>query len=149
MGLLRWALAFFVIAIIAAVFGFGNIAAGAADIARILFFVFVAICVILFILGMTVYRTVSEFAGTAVELRYTVETVDEPSRFVIVGRNASTTSHDTITVSPRPERGSTVVYRAELTFTGVTKLAGPIMRPMLDRLGDRTAEQLKSALDRL
>jgi len=59
MGLLRWALAFFVIAIIAAVFGFGNIAAGAADIARILFFVFVAICVILFILGMTVYRTVS------------------------------------------------------------------------------------------
>ena len=97
----------------------------------------------------TVYRTVSEFAGTEVELRYTVETVDEPRRFVIVGRNDSTTSHDTITVSPRPERGSTVVYRAELTFTGVTKLAGPIMRPLLDRLGDRTAEQLKTALDRL
>ena len=97
----------------------------------------------------TVYRTVSEFAGTEVELRYTVETVDEPRRFVIVGRNDSTTSHDTITVSPRPERGSTVVYRAELTFTGVTKLAGPIMRPLLDRLGDRTAAQLKTALDRL
>ena len=97
----------------------------------------------------TVYRTVSEFAGTEVELRYTVETVDEPSRFVIVGRNASTTSHDTITVSPRGERGSSVVYRAELTFTGVTKLASPVMRPLLDRLGDRTAEQLKTALDRL
>ena len=97
----------------------------------------------------TVYRTVSEFAGTEVELRYTVETVDEPRRFVIVGRNDSTTSHDTITVSPRPERGSTVVYRAELTFTGVTKLAGPIMSPLLDRLGDRTAEQLETALDRL
>ena len=97
----------------------------------------------------TVYRTVSEFAGTEVELRYTVETVEEPRRFVIVGHNDSTTSHDTITVSPRPERGSTVVYRAELTFTGVTKLAGPIMSPLLDRLGDRTAEQLETALDRL
>lgn len=97
----------------------------------------------------TVYRTVSEFAGTEVELRYTVETVDEPRGFVIVGHNDSTTSHDTITVSPRPERGSTVAYRAELTCTGVTKLAGPIMRPLLDRLGDRTAEQLETALDRL
>jgi uncharacterized membrane protein YtjA (UPF0391 family) len=59
MGLLRWALAFLVIALIAALFGFGNIAAGAADIAKILFFIFIAICIILFILGMTVFRTVS------------------------------------------------------------------------------------------
>ena len=59
MGLLRWALIFLVVAIIAALFGFGNIAAGAADIARILFFLFLAVCVILFILGMTVYRTVT------------------------------------------------------------------------------------------
>ena len=97
----------------------------------------------------TVYRTLSEFAGTEVELHYTVESVEEPRRFVVVGRNDSTTSHDTITVSARPERGSTVVYRAEFAFTGVTKLATPIMKPLLDRLGDRTAEQLKSALDRL
>jgi uncharacterized membrane protein YtjA (UPF0391 family) len=59
MGLLRWALIFLVVAIIAAVFGFTNIAAGAADIARILFFLFIAVCVVLFILGMTVYRTVT------------------------------------------------------------------------------------------
>jgi uncharacterized membrane protein YtjA (UPF0391 family) len=59
MGLLRWALAFLVIAVIAALFGFGNIAAGAADIAKVLFFIFLAVCVILFILGMTVYRTVT------------------------------------------------------------------------------------------
>ena len=97
----------------------------------------------------TVYRTLSEFAGTEVELHYPVESVEEPSRFVVVGRNDSTTSHDTITVSPRPERGSTVVYRAEFAFTGVTKLATPIMKPLLDRLGDRTAEQLKTALARL
>ena len=59
MSLLKWALAFFVIALIAAVFGFGNIAAGAADIAKVLFFIFIAICVILAVLGMTVYRSVA------------------------------------------------------------------------------------------
>ena len=38
--MLYYAVVFFVIALIAAVFGFGGIAAGAAGIAKILFFVF-------------------------------------------------------------------------------------------------------------
>lgn len=46
--MLRWTVIFLVIAIIAAIFGFGNIAAGATDIARILFFIFI----ILFILSL-------------------------------------------------------------------------------------------------
>ena len=97
----------------------------------------------------TVYRIVSEFAGTEVELEYTVEVAEAPRLFVVVGRNETTTSRDTITVSPRGEHASTVVYRAEFSFTGVAKLAGPLMKPLLDRLGDRTAEQLKTTLDRL
>ncbi len=44
--MLRWAIAFFIIAIIAAVFGFGDIADGATDIAKILFFVFLVLFVI-------------------------------------------------------------------------------------------------------
>jgi uncharacterized protein YndB with AHSA1/START domain len=96
----------------------------------------------------TVYRNVSEFAGNTVELEYTTETVDLPT-FVIIGRNDTTTSHDTITVTPHGPGGSSVSYRAEFTFTGVARLAGPLMKPLLDRLGDRTAEQLKNALDRL
>jgi uncharacterized membrane protein YtjA (UPF0391 family) len=59
MALLRWALVFFVVAIIAAVFGFGNIAEGAADVAKVLFFIFVAICVVLAVLGFTLYRRVT------------------------------------------------------------------------------------------
>ena len=39
--MLSWSLVFFVVAIIAAVFGFGGIASGAADIARICFFFFI------------------------------------------------------------------------------------------------------------
>lgn len=59
MALLRWALIALVIAGIAAIFGFGNVAEGAADIAKILFFTFLAICVVLFALGMFAYRAVA------------------------------------------------------------------------------------------
>lgn len=44
--MLRFALLFLIIAIIAGVFGFGNIAAGATSIARILFWVFLALLVL-------------------------------------------------------------------------------------------------------
>lgn len=58
-ALVKWALIFFVISVVAAIFGFGNIAEGAADIARILFFVFLAICLVLLVLGLTVYKNVT------------------------------------------------------------------------------------------
>jgi uncharacterized membrane protein YtjA (UPF0391 family) len=50
--MLRWAAIFFVISIIAALFGFGGIAEGAADIAKVLFFIFVAIFVTCLVLGL-------------------------------------------------------------------------------------------------
>jgi len=95
----------------------------------------------------TVYANVSKFAGNTVELEYTVDAV-EAQRFVIVGRNETTTSRDTITVTPR-DGGSTVVYRADFTFTGAARFALPIVKPLLNRLGDKTAEQLGAALERL
>ncbi len=44
--MLHWALVFFVVAVIAAIFGFGGIASASAGIAQVLFFVFVALFVI-------------------------------------------------------------------------------------------------------
>ena len=44
--MLGWAITFFIIAIIAAVFGFGGIAGAATGIAQFLFFVFIALLVI-------------------------------------------------------------------------------------------------------
>lgn len=49
--MLRYAVIFFVVALIAGVLGFGGIAAGAAGIAKILFWVFVALFVISLISG--------------------------------------------------------------------------------------------------
>ncbi|MCF2133513.1 DUF1328 domain-containing protein [Mycetohabitans sp. B5] len=50
--MLRYAVIFFIIAIIAAVFGFGGIATGAAEIAKILFFIFLVIFLATLLLGL-------------------------------------------------------------------------------------------------
>lgn len=49
--MLRYSIIFFIVALIAAVFGFGGIAAGAAGIAKILFFGFLALFIISLIVG--------------------------------------------------------------------------------------------------
>jgi len=44
--MLSWAFAFFVIAIVAALFGFGGIAAEASGVAQVLFFLFLVLFVV-------------------------------------------------------------------------------------------------------
>lgn len=56
--LLKWAAIFFVIALIAAAFGFTGIAAGAASVAKVLFYLFLGIFVVLLIAGIIVGRKV-------------------------------------------------------------------------------------------
>jgi uncharacterized membrane protein YtjA (UPF0391 family) len=50
--MLHYALVFFVIALIAALFGFGGIAAGAAEIAKVLFFIFLVLFIVSLVLGL-------------------------------------------------------------------------------------------------
>jgi uncharacterized membrane protein YtjA (UPF0391 family) len=49
--MLYYAVVFFVIALTAALFGFTGLAAGAAGIAKILFFVFLVVALVTFIMG--------------------------------------------------------------------------------------------------
>lgn len=49
---LRWSLVFLIVAIIAAIFGFGGIAAGAAYFAKIIFFVALAVLAVNLILRL-------------------------------------------------------------------------------------------------
>ena len=74
MSLLKWALVFFVVSIIAALFGFTDIAAATADVARILFYIFLVIFIVLLVLGIgsfskiltdPAYRKVVTFCSTA------------------------------------------------------------------------------------
>ncbi|MCM2281142.1 MAG: DUF1328 domain-containing protein [Bdellovibrionaceae bacterium] len=50
--MLYWALVFFVVSIVAAVFGFGGVADATAGIAQILFYVFIVFFVISLIAGL-------------------------------------------------------------------------------------------------
>ncbi len=49
--MLRWSITFFIVAIVAAIFGFTGIAASAAGIAKILFFVFLILFVVSLLFG--------------------------------------------------------------------------------------------------
>ncbi|HEY5101526.1 MAG TPA: DUF1328 domain-containing protein [Steroidobacteraceae bacterium] len=50
--MLHYAVVFFIIALIAAVFGFGGIAAGAVGIAKVLFFVFIVLAALTFVANL-------------------------------------------------------------------------------------------------
>lgn len=50
--MLRYAIAFFIVALIAALFGFTGIAAGAVEIAKVLFFIFVLLFLLSLVMGL-------------------------------------------------------------------------------------------------
>ena len=54
--MLRWALAFFVLALIAALLGFGGLAATSAEIGKFLFYIFLAVFLVTLVFGLTARR---------------------------------------------------------------------------------------------
>jgi uncharacterized membrane protein YtjA (UPF0391 family) len=57
--MLKWAAIFFIIALVAALFGFTDIAAGAATIAKVLFGIFLVIFLVFLVLGLMAGRVVT------------------------------------------------------------------------------------------
>jgi uncharacterized membrane protein YtjA (UPF0391 family) len=51
--MLKWALIFFLISVVAGLFGFTNLAAGARTIAKVLFFIALTIFVVFLVLALT------------------------------------------------------------------------------------------------
>jgi uncharacterized membrane protein YtjA (UPF0391 family) len=56
-SMIKWAIIFAVIALVAGALGFSGVAGTAMGIAKVLFWIAVIVAVILFVLGMTVYKT--------------------------------------------------------------------------------------------
>ena len=56
MSILKWALIFFVVSIVAGILGFTGVSAASTDVARVLFYIFVAIFLVLLLLGITIFR---------------------------------------------------------------------------------------------
>jgi uncharacterized membrane protein YtjA (UPF0391 family) len=57
--MLRWALLFFVLGLVAAILGFGSVAGASFAIAKFLFFVFLILCIVFVVLGLGVVRGLS------------------------------------------------------------------------------------------
>lgn len=57
--MLKWALVFFVIACVLGFLGFGGLAGAFMALAKILFWIAVVIFVVLLVLGLTVYKSVT------------------------------------------------------------------------------------------
>lgn len=58
--MIKWAVIFLVIALVAGVLSFAGVAGAAASIAKFLFFLFVGICVVLFIFGIVLGKKLTK-----------------------------------------------------------------------------------------
>jgi len=54
--MLKWSLLFFIVAIVAAIFGFTGIAIASAEVAKILFFIFLVLFLVTLVVGGTILR---------------------------------------------------------------------------------------------
>ncbi|SEP37405.1 SRPBCC family protein [Amycolatopsis saalfeldensis] len=81
------------------------------------------------------------------ERTYTLEQL-AGDRVVLVGRNDTATSTETIEVRSSGA-GSSVTYTNELQFNGVAKLAAPLSKLVFEKLGNDTERRLTEALNGL
>lgn len=84
------------------------------------------------------------------EFDYTLEQLSGDT-IVLVGKNETATSTDTITVVPDPAGGpgSQVTYKAVIEMSGAAKLAAPVVKLVFEKIGSDTEDDMTEALNRL
>jgi hypothetical protein len=95
----------------------------------------------------TTWHNVSKIAGVTTELDYTLQELS-PGRIVLVGRNDTATSTDTITVTAVGS-DSEVTYNADLELKGVAKVGAPAVKLVFEHLGNETEKSIQDAVARL
>ena len=93
------------------------------------------------------WHNTSKIAGISTELTYTLEALTD-RQVVLVGRNQTATSTETIDITP-DGAGSRVVYTNELRFNGAARLATPLAKIVFEKLGNDTEKQLTETLNAL
>ncbi len=93
------------------------------------------------------WHNVSKIAGTTTELTYTLDQLTA-DKIVLVGKNDSATSTDTITVTPAGA-GSEITYHADLQMHGIAKLATPAMKLIFEKLAGDTEKRMTEVLNGL
>ena len=93
------------------------------------------------------WHNVSKIAGVSTELDYTLTELTS-DKIVLVGKNDTATSTDTITVRPAGT-GSAITYRADIEMHGAAKLATPVVKLVFEKIGSETEEQMTQVLNHL
>jgi len=96
----------------------------------------------------TVYHNTSKFLGREVEVDYTVVELESQRLLRLHGENKSVSLTDTITFDG-DARSATVTYTARFELKGAARLADPLMRFPLKKLGDEAEQGLRDNLNRL
>lgn len=96
----------------------------------------------------TTYRNVSSFLGREVEVTYTTAELAPPTLVHLRGSNDQFTGHDRFEIR-ESGRGAEITYHAEMAFSGLARLAVPVVAGYLPFLASKTVDQLRDCLDRL
>ncbi|MFI5734096.1 SRPBCC family protein [Kribbella sp. NPDC051587] len=92
------------------------------------------------------WHNVSKIAGITTELTYTLEE-QTGDRVVLVGRNETATSTETIDVTPDGS-GSSITYTNHIEFNGAAKVASPLAKLVFEKVGHDTERQLTDVLNK-
>ncbi|WP_439658449.1 SRPBCC family protein [Lentzea sp. HUAS TT2] len=93
------------------------------------------------------WHNTSKIAGISTELTYTLEQLTD-GLIVLVGRNDTATSTETIEITPSGT-GSSITYTNDLEFNGAAKLAAPLAKVVFEKLGNDTEKQMTEVLNGL
>ena len=91
------------------------------------------------------FRLVARFLGRRIPLDYEIVEYDRDERIVLRAENRSVCSVDTITFED-DERGTVMVYDAQLDAKVFARLAEPLVSILFRRIGDRAAAGLHARL---
>jgi hypothetical protein len=87
------------------------------------------------------------FLGGRVRLPYVTVTAEPPHCVVFAAETESVTIRDEARIQPMADRGSSVVWDAELGLKGARRVLDPLLRLAFNRLGGRAARGLGERLN--
>jgi carbon monoxide dehydrogenase subunit G len=93
------------------------------------------------------WHNTSKIAGMSTELTYELTELTG-DKIVLVGKNDTATSTDTITVKPH-EQGSEITYEAVIEMQGAAKLAAPAVKLVFEKIGSDTEDDMTTVLNQL
>jgi carbon monoxide dehydrogenase subunit G len=93
------------------------------------------------------FEVVAVFRGKRHRFHYVVTDFEPPRRIVLSADGVRARSTDEVSLEPAGE-GARITYIADFHLKGLYRPAGPLLAPVMSRMGDDALASLKALLDR-